>query len=114
MTANDEIVTAHDDFPEQRAPGFRGRCLALAWMAGFTLLTSCLAVPVPQRLSGGSGGSLGWKVIVEKREPNLLLAADVSVCEVPPNRFASLRRGDRAFCHWRPTAHSTRTGIPWE
>jgi hypothetical protein len=44
---------------------------------------------------------LSWKVVVEKREPNLLLAADRSECQVSGDRFERIREGERVFCHWR-------------
>jgi hypothetical protein len=40
-------------------------------------------------------------VVLEKRDPNLLVAADRTHCEVAPDRFGQVREGDRVFCHWR-------------
>lgn len=76
---------------------------SIGWVcvAAVTLLTSCVSIPIPERLSGGSGGSLGWKVVAEKREPNLLYAPDRRECTVDGDRFEAVRRGDRVFCHWR-------------
>lgn len=51
--------------------------------------------------SQGSQEFLGWKVVAEKRDPNLLLAADGTECVVSDERFERVRTGERAFCHWR-------------
>lgn len=70
-------------------------------LGGVVLLTSCASVPVPDRLSGGRGGSLGWKTVVEKREPGYVIAADRTTCEVSQDRYRKAREGNRFFCHWR-------------
>ena len=74
---------------------------ALACTAGILCVGSCVSVPIPDRVSGGRGGSVGWKVVVGKHEPNLLVAADRTTCEVDHARFESAREGERLFCHWR-------------
>lgn len=71
------------------------RCTALF------LATSCVSLPVPGRDTGRSQETLSWKVVLEKRDPNILLAGDRTECEVTANRFDSVREGDRVFCHWR-------------
>jgi hypothetical protein len=35
------------------------------------------------------------------REPNILIASDLSTCEVSMDRFERTRRGDRVMCAWR-------------
>ncbi len=73
----------------------------LVSVTALLVVASCLAVPIPRRLAGEPGGSLGWKVVVEKRAPNLVLSVDRQACEVGGDRFESIRPGDRIFCHWR-------------
>jgi len=75
--------------------------------AGFTLalvLPACASIPGMGRSQQGTPspqGTLGWKVVIEKREPNLLLAVDGTECVVSEERFERVRTGRRAFCHWR-------------
>jgi hypothetical protein len=71
------------------------------WFLGLLLVTSCLSLPVPGRDSASSGEVLAWKVIVDKRETNLLIALDRTYCEVAPDRFDKVEEGERVFCHWR-------------
>jgi hypothetical protein len=73
----------------------------LALLMGLLLLTSCISLPVPGRGVQESRETLSSKVVVEKREPNLLLAMDRTECVVPQARFERTRVGDRVFCHWR-------------
>jgi hypothetical protein len=72
--------------------------LAGVCCAAVLLLWSCASIPIP----GGEGReSLAWKVVIEKREPNLLIAADRTECEVSRDRFEKAEMGERTFCHWR-------------
>jgi hypothetical protein len=80
-------------------PRRRRRCGV--WFLGLLLVTSCLSLPIPGRGPGSSGETLTWKVIVEKREPNILIALDRTYCEVAPDRFDKVEEGERVFCHWR-------------
>jgi len=65
------------------------------------LATSCVSLPVPGQDPARSRESLSWKVVLEKRDPNILLAGDRTQCEVSADRYASVSEGDRVFCHWR-------------
>ncbi len=47
------------------------------------------------------GEALAWKVVVQMREPNLVSAADRTVCEVSHERYEGITQGDQVFCHWR-------------
>jgi hypothetical protein len=68
------------------------------------LLHACAHFPGSDRADGPPRSpreTLGWKVVIEKREPNLLLAVDGTECVVSEERFERIRTGRRAFCHWR-------------
>jgi hypothetical protein len=68
------------------------------------LLPACASLPGMGRTEHGPRSpqeTLGWKVVIEKREPNLLLAVDGTECVVSEERFERIRTGRRAFCHWR-------------
>lgn len=83
--------------PRRPLPGLRP-----LWLVACLLtLASCFSLPGRESGPRTSGELLGWKVVVEKREPNLLLAVDQTECVVPENRFDRVREGQRVFCHWR-------------
>jgi|GEM_PF-4497752 len=84
-----------------RWPGRKGLVSPLLCCTVLLLATSCLSIPVPGRDPGMAQETLSWKVVLEKRDPNILLAGDRTQCEVSADRYASLREGDRVFCHWR-------------
>ena len=54
-----------------------------------------------------SGDGLVTKVVRAKREPDRLIAQDLSVCWVLPEVFAGIRAGDHWRCDWRhiPEGH---------
>jgi hypothetical protein len=80
-----------------------GRRWQLLAIAGFALiLEGCIAIPIPQRFGGGSVQVLERKIVAQLREPNILIASDLSTCEVSMDRFERTRRGDRVMCAWRP------------
>lgn len=78
--------------------------------------TACVSLPLPGRDAGDSGETVGWKLVVEKREPNLLVAVDRTYCEVTRERFEETEEGERVFCHWRnrdsPGRHRSSSAAP--
>ena len=71
-------------------------------MAAVALLAGCASRPLPRAFDSGEGsGTSGWKHVMEKREPNLLIALDGTECTVSEGRFVRLERGDRVLCTWR-------------
>jgi hypothetical protein len=79
------------------------RALTLAFALAL-LLPACASIPGmgrDQHSSRSPQETLGWKVVIEKRDPNLLLAVDGTECVVSEERFERIRTGRRAFCHWR-------------
>lgn len=70
-------------------------------LAALLLLPSCVSFPIPERMSQGAGGSLGWKPLAQKRPPNLLISVSRDTCEVPRSRFERVQIGDLVFCYWR-------------
>jgi hypothetical protein len=79
--------------------GRRSRLLALACFP--LILEGCIAIPIPQRLGGGSARFLERKIVADLREPNILIASDRTTCEVSMDRYERTRRGDRVTCDWR-------------
>ncbi len=49
----------------------------------------------------GEGDGLRTKRVRAKREPDRLIAEDLSVCWVIPEVFASIKPGDPWRCDWR-------------
>jgi hypothetical protein len=89
--------------PKRRGPRPRPVRTAAAIILAL-LLPTCTSIPGMGRSEHGPRSTqetLGWKVVIEKREPNLLLAVDGTECVVSEERFERIRRGRRAFCHWR-------------
>jgi hypothetical protein len=75
--------------------------LGLVLLLALFLPGCFLAQPLLPESAREIDGEVTWKVVMEKREPNLLVAADWSVCEVSFERFEKVQRRDRVFCHWR-------------
>ena len=61
------------------------------------LLCSC-SLPWTQ---GRSRTTVGWKQVMEKREPVYLIAIDRTECTVTKEKFAQIKPGDSVFCAWR-------------
>jgi hypothetical protein len=73
----------------------------MASMGSVLVQVSCVSLPLPNRLSGGPDQAVGWKLVVDKREPNFLLASDRTECEVTRERFDGVKEGESVFCQWR-------------
>lgn len=75
---------------------------ALAPLALACILTAgCFIFPGSRRNADG----LGWKAVMEKREPVYLIAIDGTECTVSSERWAQAKPGRQFFCHWqRPEA----------
>jgi hypothetical protein len=72
-----------------------------ALVAGCLVLPACASLPLPGSGPRASHERLGWKAVVEKREPGILLAVDGTECQVAEERFERVEVGDSVFCHWR-------------
>lgn len=79
----------------------RGGLRALGWATALLLLSSCISLPIPDRMTPTRGETLAWKVVAEKRDPDLLVASDRTHCVVGRDRFDEVQEGDRVFCQWR-------------
>jgi hypothetical protein len=73
----------------------------------FVLLSVILLSGCMQRLgvrrpspSPDSSSKVGFKVVVDKREPTYLVAADRTSCTVSADRFRKVRVGSRVLCAW--------------
>lgn len=75
--------------------------LGAVLVTGCVVLPACLSLPLPGSGPHGSNERLAWKVVVEKREPGILLAGDLTECQVSEERFDRVQAGERVFCHWR-------------
>jgi hypothetical protein len=83
--------------------GVRATSIALMLVASSATVGAC------RQLYGGppivtdraSADDLVTKVVRAKREPDRLIAQDLSVCWVVPDVFASVRAGDHWRCDWR-------------
>jgi hypothetical protein len=65
----------------------------------FVLLLGACSSPFSQ----GRQSTVGWKQVLEKREPVYLIAVDLSECTVTKERYAKINPGDNVFCNWRAT-----------
>ncbi|MEX2526749.1 MAG: hypothetical protein WEA09_03865 [Gemmatimonadota bacterium] len=77
------------------------RVVLMAGLVSPIFLVACLSIPIPGRSSDGEASTLGWEVVAQKQEPNLLFSADRRRCEVDPDRFQEIRQGQRVLCRWR-------------
>jgi hypothetical protein len=83
--------------------GVRATAIVLLFLASAVGIGAC------RQLYGGppivtdrtSADGLVTKVVRAKREPDRLIAQDLSVCWVVPDVFASIRAGDHWRCDWR-------------
>ena len=72
---------------------------------------ACVIVPLPR------GREFGPKVVTAKQQPNLLLAADGSRCQVTKQQYDAAAVGRDARCVWQPhdvgdRAYGTTVGDP--
>lgn len=70
----------------------------LVSLVGLVLLMGCFAIPLRH---DPRAPALGSKVVVEKKEPNILVAADRTWCETSKKKFESARVGEAAWCVWK-------------
>jgi len=91
----------------------RPRCaLAVpACLIGMFLSSACATVPLPDRLSGGVGGSISWKEVVTKHGPGTPRALDGTECVVPREPYQRISTGDCVFCLW-VDPRGRRGGLP--
>lgn len=74
-----------------------GAARRLVWLAALSVQTACLAIPL-----GREGAPvLERKVVVQKKAPNLLQAADQTWCETAPKKYDSVKVGDAVWCVWK-------------
>jgi uncharacterized membrane protein len=91
--------TGQSQAPEARDP-MRGAAIATLLLAGLSGLGACRQLysgpPVVRERDD-------WitKRVRAKREPDRLIAEDLSVCWVVPDVFANIRPGDAWRCDWR-------------
>ncbi len=94
--------------------------------AGLTFMTGCLAIPLGRSqgspavgpgsppgapsspalgpsstAQGNDSPTLQHKKVAQKEEPNILIAADQTRCEVDRTKFESVKQGDAVWCVWR-------------
>jgi hypothetical protein len=78
---------------------------ALIAFAGCSLPPLQPRAPTDPVVSGSSARAqrpaLGRKVVVDKRDLNILIARDASTCTVAPEVFRTTEVGDRVVCLWR-------------
>ncbi|MEJ2678638.1 MAG: hypothetical protein P8174_06130 [Gemmatimonadota bacterium] len=67
-------------------------------LAAMSFLGACLSIPLGRKEHGAP--SLEWKVVAQKKEPNILLAADMTWCETSTKKFKSVKTGDGVWCVW--------------
>lgn len=67
-------------------------------LAALSVLGACMSIPLGRKEHGAP--SLEWKVVARKKEPNILVAADMTWCETSAKRFKSVKVGDGAWCVW--------------
>lgn len=70
----------------------------------FPILLSSLLVAgctLPWARNGDSAAEFARKPVMDKVEPNYLIAVDQTQCVVDRERFAKVRVGDRVWCMWR-------------
>lgn len=83
--------------------GVRATAIALLFVANVVSIGGCrqLYGGPPVVTDRASADGLVTKVVRTKREPDRLIAQDLSVCWVVPDVFASIRAGDHWRCDWR-------------
>jgi uncharacterized membrane protein len=88
--------------PAARDPGGGVRTLAIVTvvLGGAVGLGSCRSLYQSPSVPGEIGGVV-TKVVRAKREPDRLIAEDLSVCWVIPEVFAGIKPGDHWRCDWR-------------
>ncbi|HUP90366.1 MAG TPA: hypothetical protein VM100_13500 [Longimicrobiales bacterium] len=72
------------------------------------MLAGCNVLPQPNAPSPGSGGDNGGsnaafsrKRVVEKVDPNILIAVDRTTCEVGVNKYKNTKVSDNVWCMWK-------------
>lgn len=65
-----------------------------------TVLAGCATLVPLRRPNPMQGAGVGMKEVVEKREPNYLIAVDRTECVVSRSRFNKVERGSRVLCRW--------------
>jgi hypothetical protein len=84
-------------------PGYSTRAFMLiAALVSTEIIGGCRQLYMgPPAVPTRSGDSLVTKVVRAKREPDRLIAEDLSVCWVLPEVFRGIRAGDHWRCDWR-------------
>ena len=72
----------------------------LSVLALAALLPGCALLPQKVQLGGGSTG-WGYKTVRGHEEPNMLVAADGTLCPVTPDKYTRTKDGDRTWCSWQ-------------
>ncbi len=71
------------------------------------LLAGCI-LPMPRtRYTAG----MDRKKVVDKRDPDILVAFDGSVCSVSKDKYEKTSSGDVVFCVWRDARTGTGTQL---
>jgi hypothetical protein len=84
----------------QAGRGARTLAIVTVMLSGAVGLGSCRSLFQSPSVPGEIGGVV-TKVVRAKREPDRLIAEDLSVCWVIPEVFAGIKPGDHWRCDWR-------------
>ena len=88
--------------PIQVSESARGAALVLLLLAATAGVGACRQLySGPPVVSERYGDRMSTKPVRAKREPDRLIAQDLTVCWVAPDVFASIRTGDHWRCEWR-------------
>lgn len=67
--------------------------------------TACASVPLPD-VAGRDTPDLERKVVVAKREPQVLVAGDGTRCAASGSKFERVQLGDGVWCLWQRSGTS--------